>query len=197
MPSNDVEHTRLSGIRHADNHCLHSTASINLSRNFFHPLDYFLYILGLMNIREHGLIFMPCMPSQYSLPLNSFRTRRTSSCLSVRPARSRLLYKINLRLLAHKSSRYGLRLLKGILASRVSMIRSISVMVDASARRPASICPGNQVKELLEGKGKLRRATKRSTLVEDHLLILHLARRDLLLHCTCNEISPNIHIIGN
>jgi hypothetical protein len=83
----------------------------------------------------------------------------TSSCLSVRPARSHLLYNTSRRFSAHRSSRYGFRLLSGIRASRVSMIRSISVNLEARARRPTSICPGNHVNGLFGGTGNVERGT--------------------------------------
>ena len=37
------------------------------------------------------------------------------------------------------------------------MMRSISVIIDESARRPASIWPGNHVNGLLGGRGKVER----------------------------------------
>lgn len=100
-----------------------------------------------------------CHPRIRYLSASSWARMVTFSSLSVRPARSRLLYNTSLRFSAHRSSRYGFRLLSGILASRVSMMRSIFANFEARARRPASICPGNHVNGLLDGTGNVERGT--------------------------------------
>ena len=69
------------------------------------------------------------------------------------------------------------------------MMRSISVIIEERARRPASIWPGNHVNGLLGGRGKVKRGVNEEECLVQ--LILWIERN---WPCRRRKVRPTIHL---